>query len=1747
MNRMKLICLVALCLAPYPLFSQTAQPLRIFLRAGPKTHGPGQHDGPRWLAEWKPLLSSRGAKVDGAIGFPTAEQLENTDVLVMYSAEGGAIKPAQREYLDKFLKRGGGIVAIHDSVCGDDAQWFKTIIGGAWEHGHSKWFEGDVAIYYTDRSHPITKDVSNFDFDDEIYWDLHMMPEAHILAATYAPDRRNTKGGRIYPSVYDIVPQMWTYEKELAGATSPYRAFVSIPGHMHKSFGLPHFRAVLLRGIAWAGKRDVDSLCDATELASLRYPEGGPTAPEKAAEKIVVPPEFNIRLVASEPLINKAISLDWDPAGRMWVAETPEYPNGRRINPNDKVIAAWKDKDPATFVQGKEERPARDRISILEDPDPQGRYRKKAVFYEGLELVTSLVFYRDGVIVSQAPDILWLRDTDGDGKADKVEKLYTGFGTADTHAVISNLRWGMDGWVYATVGYSRGDIYSGDNQTHFGRISEGVIRFKPNGKALEQISSKGGNCWGVDFSWDNEIFWTQATSGDHLMHVALPESFLARGKIGSTTSYHVTEDHKKSYPLMSWPMQAYVQIDLVGSYTAVAGCCIYNGGAWPEKWNGSQFCSEPTINIVHHDFLKPTGSTYLATREKEEEFIGSRDLWFRPIHTRVGPDGALYIIDLYNQAVVHNDTRGTPHGANNAAVRPDRDHYFARIWRIQHNEAKKLEIPNLAKATPAELAKALEHPNMWARMTAERLLAERGDGSEGALGNSNEPVRQLARNHDAPPYARVQALWTRRLMAAAWAATRLPDPTPVFLTDDLEQATHDPSPAVRKAAFQIVSEDAGQILGDGTKLLNAASSGLRDSDPRARLWAILAAGAISGHSTAARSEQAKQVSVALVSIYPELHDPWLESAVVGVATQNPVDFIQASLAAADPQALQSLVRQLSNQVASKADATMSSALVVSVTSAPASADALKQVILEDLARGLKSDTVPAWMPELQKAFQALLASPNPGLGAAALPLIARWDKDGAMAGDLKSLVQQLMVKLNDAAFPDEQRAQVATSLLAVRQMNPDILPAIGRILGSSSSPALQRQVIEALGVVVDSSIGALLVDAYGKLNPSLQEAVFTQLIKRSDSSLALVEALKSGKIDLASLGPIAVGRLRTHSDKAVATRANAVLDELRGPEVKEKNALIAQFTPEVEKPGNIENGHKLFTQNCSVCHSFKGEGKDVAPDLTGMGAKGAEELLVHVLDPNRYVEPNFFSFSIETKDGETYDGIIGRENRSSVVLRNASGDVEVKVENIKSRRNTGLSLMPNGFEALGGEGLRDLLGYICADENRYRMLDLKDAFTTSSTRGIYVGADLLEDTLRFKKFGIVRGGNVPFEIITPNRTAAGNNLIVLKGGEGVAKSMPQKVEIDHVGVKASRLHFLGGVGGWAWPFGDKSRQNMPVVKVTVSFADAQTEEIILRNGVEFVDWIDANNDVPGSKQIPDLLRRGQVRWFTKTLQHRALIQKLTLESFNNAVAPTFVAITAEVGEGPETAATQPATRNTDPAQRNTELVALNPEPTPSPLQWGPGIKTLIFGGGSSHDFGRWFNQADTVLLRMGGKASVNYTDKPSAVLPALKDIDVLYVSSNQPLPDPALHKAVFDFADAGKGLVLVHPGLWYNWKNWPEYNRQLVGGGASSHDKFGEFEVTVGETSHVIMTGVPATFKISDELYHVQRDEQGPPIQVLATGKSPITGKTFPVVWIVKHPKARIVCVTLGHDGKAHELPAFQAILQNSVAWAAGK
>lgn len=207
---------------------------------------------------------------------------------------------------------------------------------------------------------------------------------------------------------------------------------------------------------------------------------------------------------------------------------------------------------------------------------------------------------------------------------------------------------------------------------------------------------------------------------------------------------------------------------------------------------------------------------------------------------------------------------------------------------------------------------------------------------------------------------------------------------------------------------------------------------------------------------------------------------------------------------------------------------------------------------------------------------------------------------------------------------------------------------------------------------------------------------------------------------------------------------------------------------------------------------------------------------------------------------------------------------------------------------------------------------------------------------------------------------------------------------------------------------------------------------------------------------------------------------------------------------------------------------------------------LIVGGGSSHDFKKWFDECDRTTLK-GEAGSLEYTEKPEDIVGRLGSTDVLYLSNNQPLRDEALRKGIFGFADAGKGLLIVHPATWNNWADWPEYNAKLVGGGASSHQAYGEFEVKIVEPSHAVTKGVAASFRLKDELYRFKVDASEPKLQILATATETATGKTYPVVWINPHAKARVVCITLGHDGAAHENPEFQKLLRNSCAWAAGR
>ena len=1661
MKRVILPLVAALASAWSPALAQgpSKEPLRIFLRGGPKTHGEGQHDHPKFVEDWKKLLAERGAVVDGALTFPTAEQLARTDVLVLYAPDGGTIHDAERDNLLAYLKRGGGIVALHDAVCGDDSQWFKTVIGGAWEHGVAKYLEGTTDLYVTGEKSPITDGAENFRFEDEIYWELHMMPEAKVLMTGFH-------------TVFDITPQMWTYEKD------NYRAFVSIQGHNSKSFEHPAWRTLLLRGIAWAGKRDVGLLLKPGEAEALKYPLGGPTKPEEAAKSIDLHPDFDLSLVAAEPVVVKPISIDWDPRGRMWVALTPGYPEKERFS---KI-------------------PAHDEIAILTDKNGDGRMDERKTFFKGLDLVTSFVFYKDGVIVTQAPDILWLRDTDGDDVCDKQEKLFTGFGFGDTHAVMSGMRWGMDGWIYATQGYSGNDSKHITNAAgkDFGKIGNGLFRFRPDGSAIEMVSSYGSNTWGCSFSPDGELFFTMA-NGAHLRHVVVPEHFLEGNRIDNVESWVDIPDHDRVFPAVVRSDAPYAQIDFVGGFTAAAGSCFYDGGAWPNEWNTSHFVCEPTVNLVHHDVITPNGVTFKATKAREKEFITSTDLWFRPVDVRVGPDGALYVLDFYNQAVVHNDTRGPKHGPTNFAIRPDRDHEHGRIWRVQNKQAKPAKLALPIPSAPDKALALLDNPSGWVRNTAERLLVEHADANTASLVKSYiaDPNLDLGRVHGA---------WSLQRLAA------FDDETAAWMSKGGVNA--------RSAATvaRILAERARSAAG-GTPSEIAAEC-LLAKNPRVTLLALCVLG-----DTGLEDFGSSDLLLANLGSSVTPPDAWTRSLSARAASHDVPSFLQiVTEGYFTPRGIELAVD--ATHVAIRRDGVRAASGILNWSATHGSDPSFRDLRVGVLAAIAAEAKPEALSPEdsiTRDALARLLTDSEERVAIAALPLVARWKLDEALAKNTAQVAERLQAKLASAKETPELRVKALSALLTIAGRRAASLAASKDLLAKSLSPEQQLATLNVLSKTDDVAAASIIADSYSGLASTARDRAFELLAARASWASELLARVESKSIAAADLGPQKMHRLRNHPDAAVSERATKLFASLAGASNAKINELIAKLLPEVDKPGDRAHGKEVFKQNCATCHTAFGEGAKVGPDISGMGTHGARDLLPIILDPNRTVEAAYAEWAITTKDERNVAGVLVREGKDSVLLRSSSGDVEVAREDIDSMRNTGRSPMPAGLEAaLGADGLRDVIAYLSGDFAGFRVLNLKPIVSSNSLRGMY---DEKRDgnPLAFAKYGVQEIEGVPFEVLDPRRTDSGCNVVVLKGGN-VADwesklRKPQRVEIP-VGCALECVHVLGGIGGWAFPY---IKAVKPVVKWTWKFEGGTSEEVVLQNGVEFADWI-GPREVPGSKFVEGVLAEdswGQVRYHSLAPKSKKVVESIVLESYDNEIAPTFVALTAEL---PGAVKREVAKKELPPVEA---------------------LDVLLFGGGSSHDFDKYFDKSDRATLSKAGIASARYTSSFADAARQLEKLKALVLSTNQPGPTAEFQKGLADFAKRGGGLLIYHPGNWFNWSEWPEYNTQFVGGGASSHEKLQEFEVRVVDAKSELTKDVPSTFKITDELYRFAPDAKAK-IHVLAIGHSLETGIEYPVAWTVERATGRTVGLTLGHDDKAHDNPAFQKLFTNCVSWTLG-
>jgi putative membrane-bound dehydrogenase-like protein len=622
------------------------------------------------------------------------EILSRYDALLLY-ANHDVITPAQEEHLLDYVERGGGFVPIHSASANfTNSEKFIELVGGQFQSHGAEVFSTEIV----EPDHEIMAGFESFESWDE----------------TYVHSNHNEEN-RTVLSYREEEPYTWVRTH------GDGRIFYTALGHDERTWRNDGFADLIERGIRWAAKQDVQQVLAGRAIQdpfeyveeNVPYPPTQtdremniressrkqlPLSPGESMQRMVLPADFSLELFASEPDIINPITMNWDEKGRLWVVESIEYPYTREY---------------------LEDGGGKDRITVVEDTDGDGKADEFTVFASGLNIPTSLTFWDGGVIVHQAPETLYLKDTTGDGKADVREVLFDGWQQWDTHAGPNNMQYGLDNWIWGVLGYAGMNGTVGGEEHQF---SMGVYRFKPDGSKLEFLRRTNNNTWGLGINEQGGAFISTA-NGNPSTYLPFPQT---NYDLIEELTPSVTERLIDNFRMITLTRD-FRQVDFLGGYTAAAGHGIYTARNYPERfWNRSAFVSEPTGHIIGEFVLDPEGSTYRASNPRN--FLSSDDEWFAPVAAEVGPDGNLWIADWYNYVLQHNPAGGEQSAApGNAYANPLRDTEHGRIYRVVYNKAKANEPITLENAPAETLVEALSHTNMFWRKHAQRLLVERGE------------------------------------------------------------------------------------------------------------------------------------------------------------------------------------------------------------------------------------------------------------------------------------------------------------------------------------------------------------------------------------------------------------------------------------------------------------------------------------------------------------------------------------------------------------------------------------------------------------------------------------------------------------------------------------------------------------------------------------------------------------------------------------------------------------------------------------------------------------------------------------------------------------------------------------------------------------------------------------------------------------------------------------------------------------
>ena len=780
--------LIALCGAAV---SQAAPVLKILFLGDNGHHQPSLR-----LRTLAPVMLSRGIQLvyTEDVAALNRDNLKRYDGLLVYANIDEISREQEKALLD-YVEDGGGLFALHcASYCFRNSQRYVDLVGAQFGRHQS----GVVRTRIVVPDHPVMKGFTGFESWDETY--------VHV--------RHNDKN-RTVLEVHENEP--WTWVRTQGKG----RVFYTAWGHDDRTWSNPGFQDLVERGLRYiAGQTLPNALADRPKVAPFEMVEQKgipyyipgqrsqgdaewpqmpkPLSPADSMQHLIVPAGFEVQLVASEPQIRKPIAMNWDERGRLWLAETLDYPN--RLLPLGEA--------------------GRDRLLICEDTDRDGQMDKFTVFADGLNIPTGFTFANGGVILLQAPNTLFLKDTDGDDRADVQEILFSGWGRSDTHAGPSNLVYGFDNWIWGVLGYSG---FNGSVGGEGFKFSQGFYRFSPNGQRFEYLRTTNNNTWGLGFTEDGIPFGSTANNNPNV-YLPIPNRYYTPAGLASKVLGSIS-DTSRFLPISSRVRQ----VDVHWGYTAAAGHAFYTARAYPkEYWNRIAFVAEPTGHLVGQFIVEPSGANYRA--HNPTNLIVSDDEWFAPIMAEVGPDGAVWIIDWYNYIIQHNPTpKGFKRGDGNAYDNDLRDQRHGRIYRIvwkgdATSRKPTAEPLSLAGASTAKLVATLANDNLFWRRHAQRLLVERG--RKDVVPQLLKLVRDKSVDELGLNVGAIHALWTLQGLGAI-------DALPEVLEAVVDTLQHQ-SAAVRHTAVTVLPRTAGTVAA----VLKAGL--LEDKDAQVRLAALLA-------------------------------------------------------------------------------------------------------------------------------------------------------------------------------------------------------------------------------------------------------------------------------------------------------------------------------------------------------------------------------------------------------------------------------------------------------------------------------------------------------------------------------------------------------------------------------------------------------------------------------------------------------------------------------------------------------------------------------------------------------------------------------------------------------------------------------------------------------------------------------------------------------------------------------------------